>query len=731
MESSIVIKVKYEKTLRRFNANIVDGRLVLDTRALRAKVISLFNLAEDAEFTLRYTDEDDDVVTLADDDDLLDVVKQSLNPLRITVKLNSKKTVQKNEAGSGSSTPTPTSVSPLQKPPLNDILKSLIREAYQLLRNTSAGHTNYPQTVAELADNLQKHIVGLKASAESSPKNGGASVTNPDLSVKKNSKAVQVSPDLSVKKDFKAAQVSPSANSNSGITDSRGRINVQHILTPTKAAIDLQNKFLVEHFKKHNGDPSFTGWPVVNNPVNPHQNPPIPLLAGNAGATRLRKSSCPYYNQSLVPPVHNGVECDVCGTQPITGTRFKSVVKPDYDLCSACFAKEGNAKDYLRFDWPLPLSSTNHRKFPTGSPYNPTAPSYSPSSPSYCPTSPSYSPTGPMWSMPPYGATGPYSATGPMRSNPKMDSIFIQDVNILDNTIMSPNTPFTKIWRMKNNGTFVWPHGTQFVMIGGDIISDVTSAELEIPSTGFPIGKELDIAVEFTAPLLPGRYISYWRMALPSGQKFGQRVWVLIQVDSSLDDKEIPKEGFNLNLPPPLPAPTDNLINVNKDKEVLMEPLVVNNDDYQKKDNNEEINFPINNALLVGDRPLETASSSSTVLYPVVDSSKIEPIASFNSPATFIAKPAEGDNEVEQKLLKDLAEMGFKQIDLNKEVLKKNGYDLENTVVDLVGIEDWDPMLDELKDMGFANAEVNKKLLKKNNGSIKGCVMDLINGEYP
>lgn len=46
--------------------------------------------------------------------------------------------------------------------------------------------------------------------------------------------------------------------------------------------------------------------------------------------------------------------------------------------------------------------------------------------------------------------------------------------------------------------------------------------------------KELDIAVDFTAPELPGRYVSYWRMASPSGQKFGQRVWVLIQVFKAL-----------------------------------------------------------------------------------------------------------------------------------------------------------------------------------------------------
>lgn len=45
-----------------------------------------------------------------------------------------------------------------------------------------------------------------------------------------------------------------------------------------------------------------------------------------------------------------------------------------------------------------------------------------------------------------------------------------------------------------------------------------------------PINSELDVKVDFVAPELPGRYISYWRMASSNGAKFGQRVWVLIHV---------------------------------------------------------------------------------------------------------------------------------------------------------------------------------------------------------
>jgi next to BRCA1 gene 1 protein len=41
----------------------------------------------------------------------------------------------------------------------------------------------------------------------------------------------------------------------------------------------------------------------------------------------------------------------------------------------------------------------------------------------------------------------------------------------------------------------------------------------------------VDIAVDFCAPARAGRYHSYWRLASPSGEKFGPRVWVLFQVN--------------------------------------------------------------------------------------------------------------------------------------------------------------------------------------------------------
>ena len=43
--------------------------------------------------------------------------------------------------------------------------------------------------------------------------------------------------------------------------------------------------------------------------------------------------------------------------------------------------------------------------------------------------------------------------------------------------------------------------------------------------------------------------------------------------------------------------------------------------------------------------------------------------------------------------------MGFKQVDLNKEILRMNEFDLEKSVDDLCGVAEWDPILEELQEM--------------------------------
>ena len=56
---------------------------------------------------------------------------------------------------------------------------------------------------------------------------------------------------------------------------------------------------------------------------------------------------------------------------------------------------------------------------------------------------------------------------------------------------------------------------------------------LKIEEQGYQVDEELDVAIDFIAPIQIGHYVSYWRLMAPSGQKFAQRMWVLIQIISA------------------------------------------------------------------------------------------------------------------------------------------------------------------------------------------------------
>lgn len=71
------------------------------------------------------------------------------------------------------------------------------------------------------------------------------------------------------------------------------------------------------------------------------------------------------------------------------------------------------------------------------------------------------------------------------------------------------------------------------------------------------------------------------------------------------------------------------------------------------------------------------------------------PVASAPEPAAELPEK----DLIEDRLLRELEEMGFKQVDLNKEVLRMNEYDLEQAVDDLCGVAEWDPILEELEEM--------------------------------
>lgn len=759
MESTIVIKVKFGETLRRFNASITGEELDLNMNDLRRNINSLFNFPHDSELTLTYLDEDGDVVTLADENDLEDIGRQHLNPLRISVMLNTERSFKSRSTSSGSSTPMR---SPRVEPSLqnldgsvSEILKSVPEAVLEKLSKLSSemgsNSTGSPPVYSEILDSLSKiglyylkEVVGTKSVP--SVNTTGTQVNKDDSNVKFDGTKQALK---SKGKDLDAAThgnkfsvgsstINPSPNSLGGFSSKdtgsttqklkeksnesyMGWKSLGYILSPQEgvsgtkdAAVEPGNSFGSQVGVNSFSDCPFLGVPIDNS---------ASFIPGRPYAPRTVPFKKSYsHNDGSGSIFHRGVRCDSCGVHPITGPRFKSKVKEDYDLCSICFRDIGNDTDYFRMDRPV----THRHPFSLKGLCKPHVRGMYPPK------------------LPPQVLRGSAS-----RSN--LDCHFVQDVSIIDGTVMAPSTPFTKIWRVKNNGNVVWPSGSQLVWIGGDVLSKILSAEVEIPADGCPVGTKIDIAVDFFAPENPGRYISYWRMATPSGQKFGQRVWVLIEVEA-VNERNM--HSFNLNMLPfsggvldpqkedvSVPQLVDSIISKTDNVEMpaeLVEPVT-----GAPSNPDQELNFPINDTLLVGgtlSNPVPLAASSlaeTSTLSEVAAPIATSPVQTFST---------EVDTK-EQTLLKELEEMGFKQVDLNKEILRRNAYDLEQSVDDLCDVQkevlrlnedmeqsvddsgisdEWDTILVELQEMGFSDKEKNKIVLEKNNGSIKRTVMDLI-----
>lgn len=58
---------------------------------------------------------------------------------------------------------------------------------------------------------------------------------------------------------------------------------------------------------------------------------------GKKGAANQQNGN----NNSNTEEVHLNVQCDSCGTKPIIGPRYKSMVLPDYHLCAKCHQNQG------------------------------------------------------------------------------------------------------------------------------------------------------------------------------------------------------------------------------------------------------------------------------------------------------------------------------------------------------------------------------------------------------
>ncbi|TDH65847.1 hypothetical protein CCR75_001357 [Bremia lactucae] len=125
-------------------------------------------------------------------------------------------------------------------------------------------------------------------------------------------------------------------------------------------------------------------------------------------------------------------------------------------------------------------------------------------------------------------------------------AVFEGDVTCPDGTVVLPGEAFDKVWKLRNGGSNKWPIGAMLSCVGGDKMHAPDS--VLIPSV-LP-GKSIDVSLRMVAPMKAGRYTGYWRLSTPDGNRFGQRLWVDINVMepeepfvSVVESKEVPIEA--------------------------------------------------------------------------------------------------------------------------------------------------------------------------------------------
>ncbi len=101
------------------------------------------------------------------------------------------------------------------------------------------------------------------------------------------------------------------------------------------------------------------------------------------------------------------------------------------------------------------------------------------------------------------------------------------DVNIPDNTVMTPGQEFIKTWRVKNAGTCPWGAGYVLTFTGtGNKMDGQFIALTEVVQPG----QEVEVSIQFKAPAETGVYVSTWTMRNPQGFTFPAAIYVKIIV---------------------------------------------------------------------------------------------------------------------------------------------------------------------------------------------------------
>ncbi|MEZ4860033.1 MAG: NBR1-Ig-like domain-containing protein [Caldilineaceae bacterium] len=136
-----------------------------------------------------------------------------------------------------------------------------------------------------------------------------------------------------------------------------------------------------------------------------------------------------------------------------------------------------------------------------------------------------------------------YSTAAPNLNSVISDSKFLAIESPADNTVVAPNQPIHKTWRVKNTGNRIWGADYKLVFIGGDQMS--APNEVNIPLT--EPGGVADLSIDITAPATSGTHRGEWRLRNPQGTFFGDKLWVQIVVPETNNPQPPDTSTMRLN----------------------------------------------------------------------------------------------------------------------------------------------------------------------------------------
>lgn len=96
------------------------------------------------------------------------------------------------------------------------------------------------------------------------------------------------------------------------------------------------------------------------------------------------------------------------------------------------------------------------------------------------------------------------------------------DVTIPDGTPMTPGQEFTKTWKIKNIGICTWDTSYKAIFSHSNPPNEQMSAQPVPLATLVAPGQEVEVSVQFKAPITPGEYTGYWQMVNAKGIPFGR-----------------------------------------------------------------------------------------------------------------------------------------------------------------------------------------------------------------